>query len=99
MSVEIDAMYTSLAQDADGLTLSPPDLLRKRGDRRARNRMSMGVAAAVLAVAALATGISLAQGQEPSPPVGSTAPGLPSYRTPAVPRFLWTVRNWPHTVR
>jgi hypothetical protein len=78
MSVEIDAMYTSLVQDADGLTLSPPDLLRKRGDRRARNRVSMGVAAAVLAVTALATGISLAQGQEPSPPVGSTAPGLPS---------------------
>ncbi|SCL39709.1 hypothetical protein GA0070624_6662 [Micromonospora rhizosphaerae] len=91
MSRELSRLYRVLAEDTDGQALMAPEQLRRRADRRARNRAAVGALAAValLAGAAVGTQIVLAAGPDsrPGPPAGTPTPPSvpPTQNTPAAP--------------
>ncbi|MCW3839408.1 hypothetical protein ONA70_04760 [Micromonospora yasonensis] len=81
MSRELIRLYRALAADTDERVLPAPDQLRRRADRRARNRAVLGaLAAAALAGASLAgSRIVLTSGPD-------TSPGPPVAAPPAASR-------------
>lgn len=82
MSPELIRLYRALAADTDERALPAPDELRRRADRRARNRAVLGaLAAAALAGASLAgSRIVLTSGPDasPGPPVAAAPSASPS---------------------
>ncbi|MFU8871987.1 hypothetical protein [Micromonospora sp. SL4-19] len=76
MSRELTRRYRALAADIDERALPAPDQVRRRADRRARNRAALGALAAAVLVAGTAVGtqIVLAAGPDapPGPPAGTT---------------------------
>ena len=72
---DFERMYASLSREADTVMLDTPDSLRRRGDRRSR----IGVAAVVVAVAALVGGVAVggqwiltARGTSDQPGIGTS---------------------------
>ncbi|MGW4501638.1 hypothetical protein ACWENR_23880 [Micromonospora sp. NPDC004336] len=83
MSRELSDLYRSLAEDADGRTLTAPALVRRRADRRARVRIAGAALATALLVGGLTTGTRLVLAGEENPlPPPAAAPtptvGVPS---------------------
>ncbi|MFG2058262.1 hypothetical protein ACGFI9_29990 [Micromonospora sp. NPDC048930] len=82
MSRELARFYRALAADTDERVLAAPDQVRRRADRRARNRAALGVLAAAVLVGGTAagSGIVLTSGPDasPGPPPAASPTGGPS---------------------
>ncbi|MFR9780346.1 hypothetical protein ACL02O_30385 [Micromonospora sp. MS34] len=82
MSRDLTRLYRSLAADTDERVLPAPDQLRRRADRRARNRGALGALAVAMLVAGTAAGsrMVLTAGPDtaPGPPPAASPTGTPS---------------------
>ncbi|MFU8852443.1 hypothetical protein ACNAW0_15865 [Micromonospora sp. SL1-18] len=86
MSRELTSLYRALAADSDGRALPAPDQVRRRADRRARHRTTLGALTAAVLVAGTAVGtqLVLAAGPDarPGPPAVTPTAG-PSTASPS----------------
>ncbi|MEV0154407.1 hypothetical protein AB0H57_11795 [Micromonospora sp. NPDC050686] len=76
MSRDLSVFYRSLASDADGQRLDPPNSVRTWADRRARRRAATGALGVALLVAGVGVGVSVALApadREPVTPPAVTA--------------------------
>ncbi|SCE80725.1 hypothetical protein GA0074695_1272 [Micromonospora viridifaciens] len=89
MSRELNHLYQALAADTDRQALPGPDQVRRRADRRARNRATLGVVAAAVLVAGTAAGAQLVlaagPGRTPVQPAVTPTPGPSTSPSPAAP--------------
>lgn len=86
MSAELSDLYRSLTVAADGMTVSHPEVVRRRADRRAYVRVAGGALAVAVLLGGVAVGGRLAfsaDGSVPLPPPAATPVAPPTGATPA----------------
>jgi hypothetical protein len=91
MSTERDLtrLYDALGTETQYAPLAPPEVLRRRGDRRTRSRAAVAVAAVAVLVAGVAVGGNVLLGRggsrvEPAPPLPTPSPSVSSSASPSV---------------
>ncbi|MCW3814888.1 hypothetical protein ONA91_10525 [Micromonospora sp. DR5-3] len=106
MSRELTRLYRALAADTDPRALPDPDQVRRRADRRARNRATLGALTAAVLVAGTAVGarLVLAAGPDvpPGPPAATPTAGAstpPASGTPSPSRSAATPSRTPAAPR
>lgn len=79
MPADLERMFSSLRADTDGASIPAPDAVRRRGDRRSRDRAVVGLIAIAVLVAGTAFGTRqlLAGPVPPAPQPGVTSPSKP----------------------
>ncbi|OKI68873.1 hypothetical protein [Micromonospora sp. CB01531] len=102
MSRELTRLYRALAADSDPRALPDPDQVRRRADRRARYRATLGALAVAVLVAGTAVGaqfvLAAGPGTPPGPPAATPTPGLstpPSSGPPSPSRSTPTPSGTP----
>ncbi|MFC4021593.1 hypothetical protein ACFOW4_27150 [Micromonospora sp. GCM10011542] len=85
MSAELADLYRSLTATVDGQELAPPEVVRRRADRRARARVAGTALAVALLLGGVAAGGRLvlsADGSPPLPPPADTPGPVPTGPAP-----------------